>query len=209
MKTSGALNRSERHTEQPRRLTFRAVGVVILVLVVHLLLVSVLLRSGSRDAHKRTEPTTVLVLLNLEALSEQTPEKARAARLRRPRESSGAAASEPSGESTSISPGAAPSTDWQRELEITVEKIGPEVIKEYMRRCAQAERTHAPRPSGCPRRSYDGPWRLSGNLLQDMRDPDRPRSSVPDLLPDAFAKAPRSPVFQNDHSSRRISLARR
>jgi hypothetical protein len=29
-----------------------------------------------------------------------------------------------------------------------------------------------------------------------MRDPNRPRSSVPDPLPDAFGKVPRAEVFK-------------
>ena len=45
-------------------------------------------------------------------------------------------------------------------------------------------------------RYYDKPWRPSGDLLKDMRDPNRPRSSVPDPLPDAFGEAPRSEVFE-------------
>jgi hypothetical protein len=54
------------------------------------------------------------------------------------------------------------------------------VLKEYIRLCSQAELAHAPCPPGCNRRVYDGLWRPGGNLLRDMRDPDRPHSSVPD-----------------------------
>jgi hypothetical protein len=195
--------------EQAQGRAFRTFGLLILVLGGHVLLLGLLLRGGPWETHEgpaRTE-SPVPVLLNLESplqqpRTEHTPEKVGRTRSHRPRESSGAAPSEPSGESTAISPETAPvipSTDWQRELEIAVERLTPGLIKEYTRVCAQAERIHAPRPPGCPRRSYDGPWRPSGNLLQDMLDPDRPQSSVPDPLPEAFPKAPRSEVFQNDH----------
>lgn len=201
--------------EQAQGKTFRQFGVLTLVLSGHVLVVSFLLSGRPWDTRKdlaRPEPDTALVVLNLESATEQprlerTPETAPAARVgrtraNRSRKSSSATPSEPSGEaskSTAINPGDAgviPRTDWRRELETAVETVAPEMIKEYTRLCAEAERTHAPRPPGCNRRSYDGPWRPSGNLLQDMRDPDRPRSSVPDPLPEAFPKAPRPEVFQ-------------
>jgi len=72
------------------------------------------------------------------------------------------------------------------------------MIREWSQLCAQAERAHAPRPPGCNRRSYEGPWRPTGNLLEDMYDLDRPISSVPDPLPEAFPKAPRSEAFQKE-----------
>jgi hypothetical protein len=89
-----------------------------------------------------------------------------------------------------------PKIDWQLEIEIAVQAMTPKMVKEEQRRCAEAERTHAVRPFGCKVRYYDKPWRPSGDLLKDMRDPNRPRSSVPDPLPDAFGKAPRAEVFE-------------
>lgn len=204
---------------QPDRRAVRQVSVLILVVSGHVLLVILFSRSGSPDARKhftRTEPPPALVLLNLESPAEQPlPEQtsvpaAPPAHSSRPhsdraRKSSHTEPGEPSGEAsqnTAIDPGAAgvaPRLYWQRELETAVDAATPDMINEYMRVCAEAERTHAPRPPGCIRRSFDGPWRPSGNLLQDMRDPDRPRSSVPEPLPDAFSKAPRPEAFRNDH----------
>ena len=197
---------------------FRQFGVLTLVLSGHVLVISVLLSGGqwhTRRGFVQAEPVTALVLLNLESPAEQswlahTPATAHAAgvdrsRTVRPRKPSDAAPRESGGEastSTAINPGETgviPKTDWQSELEISVETVMPEMIKEYMRLCSEAERTHAPRPPGCIRRSYDGPWRPSGNLLQDIRDPDRPRSSVPEPLPPAFPNAPRPEAFRNDH----------
>jgi hypothetical protein len=204
--------------QKVRRKAFRHLGVVTLVLGGHVLVISFLLSSGPWDRRRglaQTEPPLELVLLNLESTSERPrPEQAGEtapasgvgrAHIDRPRKDSRTAPSEPSGEagtSTAISPdetGVIPRTDWQRELEISVETVMPGMIKEYTRLCDEAERAHAPRPLGCNRRSFDGPWRPSGNLLQDMRDPDRPHSSVPDPLPEAFPKAPRPDVFRNDH----------
>ena len=202
--------------EKARRKVFRHFGILTLVLGGHVLVISLLLSGGRWDTRKdlaQTESPTALVLLNLESPFEQprlkqTPETAPTAgvgrsRTNRPRKSSGTAPSEPSGEaSTAINPGETgviPGTDWRRELETSVETVMPEMIKEYTRLCAEADRNHAPRPPGCNRRSFDGPWRPSGNLLQDMRDPDRPRSSVPDPLAEPFPKAPRPEVFRNDH----------
>ena len=205
--------------EQARGQAFRQLGVLALVLSGHALLVSFWSSGWPSDTRKsltQAEPRTTLVLLNLESRAEpppleQTPKAAAPApgigrtRADRPRKSASVAPSNAGGEpseSTAINPGGArttPRTDWQRELETAVEAVAPEMIREYTRLCAEAERTHAPRPPGCNRRSYDGPWRPSGNLLQDMRDPDRPRSSVPDPLPEAFPRAPRSEVFQNNH----------
>jgi len=162
----------------------------------------VILLSRSRPPDTRTKPRSVLMLLDLESRDElpspeRKPETRSAAHPRKspsagPRESSGKAI-----ESTAASPGKAdviPKIDWDREIQSVI----PKIIAEYVRRCAEAARTHAPRPPGCNRRSYDGPWRPSGNQLLDMRDPDRPRSSVPDPLPPAFPEAPRSVVFKNE-----------
>ena len=204
--------------EKVRRTACRHLGVLTLVLGGHVLVISLWLSSRPWDGRKgavQTEPPTKLVLLNLESPSEppgseQAHETAPASgvgrtHIDRPRKASRAVPSEPGGEastSTAINPdekGVIPRTDWQRELETSVERVMPGMIKEYTRLCDEAERAHAPRPPGCNRRSFDGPWRPSGNLLQDMRDPDRPHSSVPDPLPEAFLKAPRPEVFRKDH----------
>ena len=84
-------------------------------------------------------------------------------------------------------------------MEAAVASMVPQFEREDRRRCAEAERTRAPRPFGCKRRYYDMPWQPSGNLFKDMRDPERPRGGVPDALPDAFLKAPRPLVREDDH----------
>ena len=149
----------------------------------------------------------MLLLLNVEQRTEPSPVKqvpelprtANASRRRkgRPREapseapetSEGAAITAPD-ESRSI-----PKLDWQLQMEIAVQAMMPKMAKEAQYQCAEAERTHAARPFGCKRRYFDKPWQPSGDLLKDMRDPERPRSSVPDPLPDAFGQVPRAEVF--------------
>jgi hypothetical protein len=93
--------------------------------------------------------------------------------------------------------GANPKKDWQSEMEATVRTLMPNIQQEWQRQCDEAERAHAPRLPGCNRRSYDGPWRPSGSLLQDLRDPDRPWSSVPDLPGNPFPKAPRPQAYKD------------
>lgn len=194
--------------EQAQGQAFRRFGVLAIVLSGHVLLVMLLSSSRSSDTRKglaRAEPYTVLELLDLKQTPE-TPAAVSADRTRaeRARKSPSAAPSEPSDEtnhSTAIGSeesGVLPKIDWQREREIAVAAVAPKVTKDYVRLCAQAERTHAPRPPGCNRRSFEGPWRPTGNWALDMYDPDRPRESVPDPLPEAFPKAPQSEVFQND-----------
>jgi|KBSSwiStaDraftv2_1062776.scaffolds.fasta_scaffold13322_2 hypothetical protein len=201
--------------EQAQGQAFRRFGVLALVLSGHVLLVILFSSSRPSDTDKgpaRTEPRAVLMLLNLESRAKQppleqtpeTPSVAGASRTRadRARKPSGVAPIEPRGEaskSTAINSdevAVTPKIDWQREMETAVETVTPEMIKEWLQLCARAERAHAPRPPGCNRRSYEGPWRPSGNLLKDMYDLDRPPSSVPDPLPEAFPKAPRSEAFQ-------------
>jgi hypothetical protein len=201
--------------EQAQGQAFRRFGVLALALSGHVLLVILLSSSRPSDRGKgltRREPRTVLMMLNLESRAKQppleqppeTPSVPSASRTRadRARKSSDVAPIEPRGEaskSTAINSdevGVTPRIDWQREMETAVKTVAPEMIREWLQLCAQAERAHAPRPPGCNRRSYEGPWRPSGNLLQDMHDLDRPTSSVPDPLPEAFPKAPRSGAFQ-------------
>jgi hypothetical protein len=203
--------------ERMQRKAFQRFGVLAIVLSGHVLLAMLLSSSRPSDSRKgaaSTEPESALVLLDLESRVErppleqrpETPRAASASRTHavRPRKSSKAAPSEPSGEvsqSTAIGSGKSgvvPKIDWYGEMETTLETVAPKMIQEYVDRCAQAERAHARRPPGCNRRSFDGPWRPTGNWALDMRDPDRPHSSVPEPLPEAFPKAPRSVVIQDE-----------
>jgi hypothetical protein len=189
---------------------------LIFVLCAHLLMALVLSNSGPLQRPRSlasTEDDRALVLLNLESLPEeppvelapavQPPDSARRAKKARPRPAPSAAVSnEGSGESQSESTaitapdesGGRPKTDWQLELETSVQAVAPQLIDDYWRRCHAAERARALRPPGCPRRSFDKPWRPSGSIVEQVRDPDNPHSGVPDPLPDAFPKAPPSPI---------------
>ena len=90
-----------------------------------------------------------------------------------------------------------PKADWQLEAKIAVGSVMPQIEREDRRRCAEAEWTHAVRPFGCKKRYYDKPWQVSGNLLKDMRDPERPRGGTPDPLSDAFLSAPLPVVLED------------
>jgi hypothetical protein len=194
---------------------FRQSGVLVLVFAGHVLLllfISSNRHSNTRVALERAEAPAMLLLLNVKQPAEPLPMKqpqeiphtTSASRTRKdhPRETPGelpgnigepgeSAAITAPGESHSI-----PKIDWQLEIENAVQATTPKLVKEEQRRCAEAERTHAARPFGCKTRYYDKPWQPSGDLLKDMRDPNRPQSSVPDPLPDAFGKLPRAEVFK-------------
>jgi hypothetical protein len=182
------------------------------MLLLLLLFISSSPHSNRRKAVARAEGPAVLLLLNVEQRAEplsvkqmpQTPPTASASRRSkdRPREIPSKVPGN-NGETIEIAAITAPDEsrstpkiDWQLETEIAVQAMTPKMVKEAERRCAEAERTHAARPFGCKTRYYDKPWRPSGDLLKDMRDPNRPRSSVPDPLPDPFGKMPRSEVFE-------------
>jgi hypothetical protein len=202
--------------ERTQGQAFRQSGVLVVVFAGHVLLLLLFIsssrHSNARKALARAETRAVLLLLDMEQRAEpppvkqtpETPRTASASRTRkdRPRqtpsevpgdngEASESAAITAPGESRRI-----PKIDWQLEMGIAVQAMTPKMVKEEEHRCAQAERTHAARPFGCKTRYYDKPWRPSGDLLKDMRDPNRPRSSVPDPLPDAFGKLPRAEVLE-------------
>jgi hypothetical protein len=177
----------------------RRFGVLALVAAAHALIVSFALRSTWKRESVEAAPT--FVLLDLPAAEHlRTPPPSmlrRTPRSRRQRSESAA----PKDAVNRAAPGetGGPATiDWWRELDISIERVAPDIISGYLRMCDKAERAHAPRPPGCNRRSFDGPWRPSGNWLLDMRDPDRPHSSVPDPLQPAFPKAPRPEAFRDE-----------
>jgi hypothetical protein len=192
--------------EAQRRAT-RQLAVCLLVLGAHALVVIAFWSSGLPDRHGRlgsVETSMMVVPLELEPARQpqQTPRKHPAAdvhagRTDRAPRTAAAVESPRSGEasgSTAITPQEPPHVDWQREGEAAVEAVSPGIVRQYMRLCAEAERSHLPHPPGCPRNRYEGPWRPSGNLARDLRDPDRTRDSVPDALAPAFPQAPQSVV---------------
>ena len=201
--------------EWPRGRAFRQFWVLVVVFAGHVLLwlyISSGWHSNTRKVLARAEAPAVLLMLNVEQRADlppvkpmpETPHTASATRRRsdRPREIPSKVLENGGGTSESAAitaPGefrSTPQIDWQLEMETAVQAMTPKMVKEEERRCAEAERTHAARPFGCRVRYYDKPWRPSGDPLKDIRDPNRPRSSVPDPLPDAFGKAPRSEVFE-------------
>jgi len=188
----------------------RKLVVLMFVLDVHALALVILLWSGKQlDARRGPspiEPTTVLLGLDLQSHDEQPPidqraksrhpqgfKRAPANPVRTATPSAEGSRSDEVGGNAIINPEEPPRIDWQRESDAAVEAVTPNMIKEYTRLCAEADRPNTKHPAGCPRSFNEGYWRPSGNLLRDIRDPDRPRSSVPDLLP-AFPKGPPSQV---------------
>jgi hypothetical protein len=203
--------------ERTQGQAFRQSGVLVLVFAGHVLLLLLFIsssrHSNTRKALARAEAPAVLLLLNVEQRAEpppvkqtpETPHTASASHTRkdRPRKTPSEVSGDNGGETSESAPISAPDEsrsipkiDWQLETEIAVQAMTPKMVKAEEHRCAEAERTHAARPFGCKLRYYDKPWRPSGDLLKDMRDPNRPRSSVPDPLPDAFGKLPRAEVFE-------------
>jgi hypothetical protein len=198
-----------RHMGQAHERAARQLGVLVLVLSAHVLVIF-LWSSGRLDRHGPLlpiEPPTVLVRLDLESPVEsprlEHPPKRQptagvhAARVGRAPKTSNAAESKRSdeaSENTAITPGEAPRINWHSELDAAVEAVMPEMLREYVRLCAEAERPHVKHQGGCPRSRYEGPWRPKSKVLtlEDLEDPDRPRGGVPDPLPPSFPKAPQS-----------------
>jgi len=202
--------------ERTQGRAFRQSGVLVLVFAGHVLLllfISNSRHSNTREELSRAETPAGLLLLNVEQRAEprpvkqmpETPHTANATsrgRKDRRREIPGNVPKN-NGETTESAAIPAPDEsrstpkiDWHLEIEVAVQTMTPKLVQEEERRCAEAERTHAARPFGCKVRYFDKPWRPSGDLLKDMRDLNRPPSSVPDPLPDAFGKVPRSEVFE-------------
>ena len=169
------------------------------------MLLGVLLSSGRPpDARKRVaraEQEMILTLLELEPDKEPPRPAAstRRARIDRTRKAPKSSA-KPTGENSEAESAITPKIDWWGEIESTNTAAEDNMVREYTQRCAEAELKRAPRPPGCPRRGFEGPWRPSGDLARDLYDPDRPWdwSSVPEALPPAFSKAPRSVVIQSE-----------
>jgi hypothetical protein len=197
--------------EQVRGEAFRRFGLLAIVVGGHVLFGVLLSNGRPQDARKRvarTEPETTLTLLDLEFRDEksQPATSAQRARIDRARKLTKSSVTNRTGETSdgaavnSVESAIAPKIDWWGAIENTDTAAEANMLREYTQRCAEAELKRAPRPPGCPRRSFEGPWRPSGNMAQDLRDPDRPWnwSSVPDALPPAFSKAPRSVVIQGE-----------
>lgn len=196
---------------QVRGRALRPLSVLGIVVAGHLLVALLLL--SSRPAHPGRGPpeiTTFLVVLNLNRPhSEEAPagapsggpQTASPKHAVRPRKMPRSVPSE-DGQDTreSSAPDASgvnPKKDWRREMDATLQAVMPKIQTQWQRQCDEAERAHALRLPGCNRRSYDEPWRPSGSLLQDLRDPDRPWSSVPDLPRNPFPEAPRPQVYKD------------
>ena len=101
---------------------------------------------------------------------------------------------------------AAPLTDWSAELETIAKEEAPALLAERLQKCHDAE-MQGRFLVGCGKVKTPDIWdhhrglaeflaigkrQANGHLFDDMNDPDRDRSSVPDIV--ALQKVPRRPV---------------
>lgn len=186
----------------------RKSSALLFVLAAHLLVLFVLI--GSHISFRKTPAAEEIVTLVLPMSEKQNAEvlpQAEGANSPPPKRRghenakkpipSPSATIEPDAISTPSSTNSYGKIDPQLEIQKSLELLLPDLVKAEEIRCAEAERNHARRPFGCQQRYYDKHfWEPSGNLLKDMRDPERPRSSAPDPLPPAFGRAPRPEAFK-------------
>ena len=100
----------------------------------------------------------------------------------------------------------APLTDWAAELETIAKAEAPALLAERLKKCHDAE-MQGRVLVGCGKAKTPDIWdhhrglaeflaigkrQANGHLFDDMNDPDRDRSSVPDIV--ALQKVPRRPV---------------
>lgn len=186
----------------------RGSGLLALVVAAHLLLLLTIASSLHSQRRKaRTAPPEIeafILPLANQQISEPPPPTSRPSH-RRPLHSDVAEqpisnSGEPNDSNVPGIPDEVPNTpkfNPQLDIQLAVQALLPSLVQAEDRRCAEAERTHAPRPFGCKQRYYDKHlWQPSGNFLKDIRDPERPHGGTPDPLPDAFAKAPRPEAFK-------------
>jgi hypothetical protein len=187
----------------------RKSSALLFVVAAHLLLLFVLI--GSHISLRKTSTAEEIVTLVLPMSEKQSakvlpqtegansapPPKHRGHENVKKPVPSPSAAIEPDTISAPNSNNSSGKIDPQLEIQKSLELMLPSLVKAQEIRCAEAERNHARRPFGCQQRYYDKHfWEPSGNLLKDMRDPERPRSSAPDPLPPAFGRAPRPEAFK-------------
>lgn len=99
-----------------------------------------------------------------------------------------------------------PLTDWSAELETIAKAEAPELLAERLQKCHEAE-LHGRLLIGCGKAKTPDIWssnkglaeflavgkrEANGHIFDDMRDPDRERSSVPDIV--ALQKVPHRPL---------------
>jgi hypothetical protein len=100
----------------------------------------------------------------------------------------------------------APLTDWSAELDTVAKADAPELLAERRQKCHEAE-IHGELLVGCGKAKTPDIWdhhrglaeffaigkrQANGHLFDDMNDPDRERSSVPDIV--ALQRVPHHPM---------------
>jgi hypothetical protein len=226
---------------QPREQRFRRLATLAIVFGGHILLV-LLIASHRTEIRKQSSTLnhTVLVLLDEELprerpLPKQVPERtppANESRARReqPLDQPVDAGASSTSVAVPAAPEGIPQIDWHREAQITTNAMAPQLIKKQQRKCDEAKRTGAARPTGCKKDSYEAEWKpepgrfgVSGGIPyvrlgkrcvlglgffgcalgklpdEDMDDPDRPRSSVPDIpTGNGLAELPTPEVIKHE-----------
>jgi hypothetical protein len=191
--------------ERSREWAFRSV-ILVLVMAGHVLVFSWV--SASRHSGSSSEAPEIEVLLPAPQRHAEAPEVRKRLVVSHNVSATRQAGSSESTAITSTDESLhVPKTDWQLEAESAVTAMMPRLEREQRRRCQEAEWHHEARPFGCPKRYYDKAWQPSGDLLTDMRDPERPRGGSPDPLPDAFLRAP-LPVVLEDQDPQGAALVR-
>ena len=186
------------------------------VILFHVLILILLVRMSPR--WNSTEIAS-LVLLNLSAVPAVPKSTIRPGAERRPKFSvdagnsernlqSNAAAGHDSSQfdQTPQSDLTAPWTDWSAELDTVARAEAPALLAEQLQKCHNAE-MQGRFLIGCGKIKTPDIWdhhqgladflaigkrQANGHLFDDMNDPDRDRSSVPDIV--ALQKLPRRPV---------------
>jgi hypothetical protein len=188
------------------------------VVLLHILILAFLTRASPRW-HSPREIASTLVLLDLSPVAAVPNLIERPAAQQKPRllmdDGSGermrqgiSAEGHESGPitHTSQSSSTAPLVDWSAELDTVAKVEVPELLAERLQKCHEAE-LHGRLLIGCGKAKPPDIWtshkglagffaigkrEANGHIFDDMRDPDRERSSVPDIV--ALQAGPHRPL---------------
>lgn len=183
------------------------------VVLLHMSILAFLAKVSPRW-HAPRETASTLVLLDLATAVPKLTEKPVAQRSSKvlpddgDKRQSNAAEVRESGQfdQTPQSASTGPLTDWSAELETIAKAEAPELLAERLQKCHDAE-LHGRSLVGCGKVKTPGIWEThrglagffavgkrvaNGHIFDDMNDPDRERSSVPDIV--ALQKAPHRPL---------------
>ena len=202
-----ARNSSARQSEHGKRWIIGC-GIVLF----HIAILVFLARLSPRLSFP-TETASSLVLLNLPAVP-AGPKTTRPDAQQKPSSLSDSGSSARLGQSHPAegregAPQSGPTVpliDWSGELDTVAKAEAPELLAERLQKCHDAE-MHGRFLVGCRKVKTSDIWdhhrglseylaigkrEANGHLFDDMRDPDRDSSSVPDIA--ALQKVPRRPV---------------